>query len=152
MLIDQDNFLRAFGRDADYHDIHPQNAWLDRRTGYVLWILRKDEDALETLGISSDENRELRERVSAEPDRYLETLGLGHGEHHEILKKFLQSEWSDNMELRESVEGKYFKSIGAWKRAVPRCVVNAYNDFRGDEILNMAEEWLEYNGIYPIWK
>ena len=152
MLIDQASFILAFGRDADFHDIHPQNTWLDRRTGHVLWICEKGEHAPYVLGISPDENREARVRVSAEPDRYLEILGLGHGEHHEILKKFLQSEWTDDMDLRKSIEGKYFKSIGGWKNAVPRYVSNAFEAFKGEEILNLAEEWLRQNEIDPIWK
>ncbi len=151
--IDQYNFVvLAFGRDTDYHDKCPQKTWLDRRKGHVLWVCEKDEDASHELGISPDENREARERVSAESDRYLEIPGLEHGEHHEILKRFLQSEWTDDKRLRESVEGKFFKSIGGWKNAVPCYVVNAFEAFKGEEILNMADEWLRQNGIDPIWK
>ena len=152
LLIDQYIFTLAFGRDADFQDKRPQNTFLDRRTGHVLWVFKEGEDAEFELGISSDDNREARERVSAEPSRYLEIPGLGHGEHHEILKKFLQSEWTDDMDLRKSIEGKYFKSIGGWKNGVPSHVSNAFEAFKGEEILNMAEEWLRQNGINPVWK
>jgi len=45
-------------------------------------------------GLDPDENGEMRERIEAEPKRFLLIPGLDHGEHHDILKAFLRSDWA----------------------------------------------------------
>ena len=118
LAIDQDLFMMAFGRDVVYHDMVPQLTYLDRRTGQVIWVYETDDDAYMEAGIPADENRQERERVAGDPARYLDIPGLDHGEHHEILKAFFSSDWTDDEEQRRRVEFAYLGSIGGWKESV----------------------------------
>ena len=83
LRVDKQEFMMAFGRDVDFHDNHPQMTYFDRRTGNVLWLCEKDEDAPFELGIDAEVNRRDRERLDADSDRYLAIPGLDHGEHHQ---------------------------------------------------------------------
>ena len=104
LAIDRSLFTMAFGRDVDYHDIVPQLTYLDGNSGDIIWVYETDDDAYMEAGIPAAENREERERVAAEPDRYLEIPGLDHDDHHRILKRFLRSGWTDDEERRQNVE------------------------------------------------
>ena len=94
-------FLMAFGRDVDCHDRSRQFTYLDRRTGDVIWLYEEDQDAYMETGIPEEENRPGRERVAAEPERYLFVPGLEHREHHRILRDFLWSEWTEDEDRRQ---------------------------------------------------
>ena len=153
MKIDRALFTMAFGRDVDYHDAYPQSTYLDRRTGNVVWLYECDDDAYGEAGIPSEENREGRERVAAEPERYLEIPGLDHGAHHEILRKFLGSDWTGDDERRRRADEAYFGSIGGWKKEVrDEEAVHAFHAFQEAEIERRAEEFLRENGIVPHWR
>ena len=94
-----------------------------------------------------------RERVAAEPVRYLKIPGLDHGQHHEILRQFLQSDWTPDDARRRRAREAYFGSIGAWKKEVrDEEAVDTFRDFRGAEITKRAEEFLRENRIDPEWK
>ena len=104
-------------------------------------------------GIDPDENADLRNQIEAYPERYLEIPGRGHGEHHDILRDFLNSNWTDNEELRSRARNAYFGSIGGWKEEVDnQDALHAYYDFRDQRIKDMAEEFLRENDIHPIWR
>ena len=87
LAIDQDLFLMAFGRDVDYHDIFPQLTYLDRRTGEIIWVYETDDSAYMEAGIPAGENRQDRERVNGDPDRYLEFPGLDHSDQIPALRR-----------------------------------------------------------------
>jgi len=73
----------------------------------LAWIYDEDDDA-ETYGLRPDENRQMRECIAVEPKRYLLIPGLSHGEHHDILRAFLQSDWTED----ETRQNAYLGSIG----------------------------------------
>ena len=152
LAIDPSLFTMAFGRDVDYHDMVPQLTYLDRRTGDVIWAYEIDEDAYMETGIPAAENCEQRERVAAEPDRYLEIPGLDHDDHHRILKRFLRSDWTENEERRQKAFEAYFGSIGGWKKSVnDEGAIHAFYDYQDTQITELAEEFLAENGIVPDW-
>ena len=153
MAIDRTLFMMAFGRDVDFHDSFAQSTYLDRRTGDVIWLYEDDEDAYGEAGIPAGENREGRERVAAEPEWYMEIPGLDHGEHHEILRRFLRSDWTgDDARCRRADEA-YSGSIGRWKRDVgDEGAVHAFHAFREERIVELAEEFLRENTIVPEWR
>ena len=74
------------------------------------WIYDEDDDA-ETYGLCPDENREMREYIAADPKRYLLIPGLSHGEHHDILRAFLQSGWTEDESQHAAVRSAYVGSI-----------------------------------------
>lgn len=151
--IDWCIFSRAFGRDVDFEDTHPQSTCLDRENGDILWVYEDDEDASWDAGIPAEENQGLRERVEAAPDRYLEISGLSHGEHHDILREFLDSDWTEDDEERKRVRNSYFGSIGGWKKSLEdEDIAYIFYDFRERRIKQLAEEFLREHGIEPQWK
>ncbi len=153
LAIEKILFTMAFGRDIDYHDMVPQLTYLDRCTGKVIWVYETDDDAYMEAGIPADENRQERERVAGDSERYLEIPGLDHGDHHEILKAFLSSDWTDDEEQRRDAEAAYSGSIGRWKKSVnDQDVVHTFYDFRDKRKAMLAEEFLQENGIAPIWR
>jgi hypothetical protein len=153
LSIDRSLFTMAFGRDVDYDSVHPQVAWLDRRTGDVIWVYENDDDACMDAGIPAEENRKDRERIAAEPGRHLEIPGLDHGDHHDILKAFLRSDWCDDEVRVRQAEAAYFGSIGGWKENVnDQDAVHAFFDFQDQRILMLAEIYLLENGIIPQWR
>ncbi len=130
----------------------PWVTYLDRRTGEVIWFYETDDDAYMEAGIPTDENLQERDRVAGDPDRYLEIPGLDHGDHHEILKAFFSSDWTDDEEQRRNAEMAYFGSIGGWKeRANDQDAVYTFYEFRDKRVTMLAEEFLQENAIVPIW-
>jgi len=150
--VDEFMFLEAFQRDEDFEH-YPQSTYLDLKTGEILWIFDDDHDAEMLAGIEPEENAALREKVETASEMYLEIRGRDHGEHHDILREFLNSNWTDDEELRAKVRDAYSSSIGGWKEEVDdQNVLNAYYDFRDRKIKELAEEFLHENDIQPIWR
>lgn len=153
VTIDKDFFLMAFGRDVDYETMESQIGYLDRESGEVIWIFEDDEDAEMVVDIPADENRRERERIEADPERFLEIPGLDHGDHHDILRAFLRSSWCDDEWRLENAAAAYSGSIGRWKRHVrDDDAVHAFYDFQDACLAKLAEEWLRDHGIAPVWK
>ena len=151
LKIVQALFLMAFERDVDYEDHFPQSAYLDLVTGAVEWLYEEDDDAAMN-GLSAAENWTQRERIEAEPNRFLLIPGLSHGEHHDILRAFLTSDWTDNEDLREVGREAYFGSIGGWKKAIKNeNVIRAYHAFCDRKMVELAEEFLLDNGVRIDW-
>ena len=149
--LDQTLFLMAFERDVDYQNDPPEEAYLDLVTGDLAWVYEEDEDA-ETYGLCPDENRDMRKRIEAEPKRFLLIPGLSHGEHHDILKAFLRSDWTDDEDQHDAVRNAYFGSIGGWKKAIrDDAVIQAYYQFRDQRIADMADAFLSSHGINVDW-
>ena len=154
MEIERSMFLMGFGRDVDYHDAFPKSFWLDQRTGDVVGVYDDDDDAdAEAGSLAAEYNRVTRERVAAEQEHYLEIPGRSHGEHHDILRQFLRSDWTDDAARRRAVEEAYSGSIGRWKREVQdEDAVYAFYSFREWQIEKLAEQFLSGHGIAVIWK
>lgn len=153
LAIDKDYFLMAFGRDVDYEAMGSDLGYLDRETGEVIWIFEDDEDAEMVVGIPADDDRRERERIEADPDRFLEIPGLWHGDHHDILRTFLRSRWSDDERRMQNAEEAYSGSIGRWKRHVrDDAAIDAFYAFRDALVTKLAEDWLRDHGITPVWK
>ena len=145
-------FIEAFQRDEDFEH-YPQSTYLDLKTGEVVWIFDDDHDAEMWAGMEPEENAALREKVEEAPEMYLEIRGRNHGEHHDILREFLNSNWTDDEKLLAKAQEAYSGSIGGWKEKVgDRNVVNAYYDFLERKIKELAEEFLHENEIQPIWR
>lgn len=151
LKIDQSIFLMALGRDVDYHDPYPREAYLDLESGHIEWVYENDDDA-ETEGISAAGNRILQNCIKAKPNSFLLIQGLSHGDHHDILKAFLASEWTDDEELRKVIREAYFGSIGGWKKTIDdEGIFYTYCDFRGQKVLELATSFLIKNGVKFDW-
>ena len=104
----------AFGRGIDFHDASPQATYLDHCTGNIVWLYVDDDDAYLEAGIPAQENRAERDRIAAQSDRHPLFPGLDHGEHHDILRQFLHSEWTERAIRRPRAADVYSGSIGSW--------------------------------------
>lgn len=153
LTIERFAFEMAFGRDPDTTYTYETSVYLNRETGEVLWVYEDDEEAEMEANIPAAENRALRQRIAAAPKRYLEIPGLEHGDHHDMLRAFIKSNWTDDDDLWGRVYEAYTGSIGRWKRAVPdRTIVHAFHAFEERRTAEMAEEFLRENGIEPEWR
>ena len=151
LRIDEMVFLMAFGRDVGFHDAYPQSTYLDRETGEVIWAYDNDDDSNE-IGRKPEENHEIRMIVAANPDRYLGIQGLSHGEHHDILQEFLDSDWTAKEEDRRLARSAYFGSIGAWRKSAEDSADIAYEVYREQKISERAEAFLKSHGVEPVWR
>ena len=150
--LERSFFMMAFGRDADYQDTIPQRAYLDRKTGDMTWVYEDDDEGYMYTGIPAAENREARERMAAEPGRYLDIPGLDHGDHHRILKQFLWTDRCDDEQRKDNAAEAYFGSIGGWKKSVDdQGAIHAFYDYQEAEIKKLAEAFLRENNIVPDW-
>ena len=153
LTIDAGVFIEAFARDLTFNDEYPYSEYLDLKSGDILRICDDDEDAEIWEGIPAEENAALRQSVVDNPDGYLEIPGLDHSEHHEILKEFLASDWTDDENLKSWAEKAYSRSIKRWKEKVDDdSAVNAYYNFRECKTTQMAEDYLRSHGVEPQWK
>jgi hypothetical protein len=151
--VNESIFIHAFERDVDFHDHFPQSTYLDLETGEVIWICEDDDEAEFETGIEPEENADLREKLDTSPERYLLIPGRDHGEHHDILREFLNSHWTDDEELHLRAQDAYTGSIGRWMEAVDdQEVVNEYVRFREHKIKELAEEFFEEHGLQPVWR
>jgi hypothetical protein len=145
-------FMLAFGRDVDYHDERPQMAFLNRETGEVMFVYEVDEDAEMYGGVDVEENIDKKKEIADSPATYLEIPGRSHAEHHEIFRSFLDSDWTDDHELKSRAQQLYSGSIGRWIRNIDReNAICAYFDYRDSKIEEMAEEYLRENDISAKW-
>jgi hypothetical protein len=150
--IDEMLFRQAFDRDVDFHDAFPQCHYLNVETGEIILAYEDDEDAFMDIGMPPYENQANRELIAASPDRYLEIPGLNHGDHHDILLEFLDSDWTEDEETKNIARDAYYGSIGGWKKSLDdESILHAFYDFRDNRTKQMAEEFLRKHGIYPNW-
>ena len=146
LRIDYRVFLQAFGRDVDFHDHYRLTTYLDLKSGKVLWVYENDDDAPSEGGFSVEGNITNRVSIDANPKNYLVIPGLTHVQHHEILREFLSSPWTDDSEKRRIAEWHYDGSIGRWVRSVDDEARDAFfYDFRESKFKEMAEEFPNRN-------
>ena len=149
--IDRTLFELAFERDVDFAE-YEECMVIDRETGEIILYYEDDDDAYTAAGLDPEENRAVRERVEAAPERYLEVPGLQHGEHHDILRAFLRSGWTDDEDLWGRTYELYDGSIGRWIKAVgDQPILQSYYRFRDRRIAELAEDFLRGQGIEPNW-
>lgn len=142
----------AFERDVD-NEPYPENAYLDLASGDIEWVYENDDDAYMISGLSAEENRANRERFEMEPNSFMLIPGRDHSEHHKILLDFLFSEWTDDENLWQAAHDAYSGSIGRWKKAInDRNVIHAYDRFKDQRMLELAEEFLREQGVEFRWK
>jgi len=153
LKIDKSLFRLAFERDIDFHDCYLQHAYLDLSNADIVWVMENDEHAEIDWGVSKEENKEKRNAIASEPDRYIRIPGRSHGEHHGILQSFLNSDWTDNQNLRNFARNAYFGSIGGWREAIgyDQEIIDAYENYKDTEIKRRINEFLDGHGLIVDW-
>lgn len=151
--IDPDDFNSAFNRDVDYHDVVPQQYFLDKETGEILRFSADPSDTMWHDDEYGDDDEVIRTLVAANPRRFIEIHGRTHSEHHGILSDFLRN--YDNWESEEACQaarGLYLElnSIGKWIAAVGEQTSDAFHAFKEERLREMQREFLKENGIAPF--
>lgn len=141
--FDASLFVESFGCDVDFHHSNGQRDFLDVDTGEIIQVADDDRDST----IDPEANAEWRRRVQCSPNRFVEIPGLSHGEHHAILREFLDSDWTDDEARKRSVRSAYDGSIGRWLRSVDDDVADSYLEFRRERLGQLALEFLSSRGL-----
>jgi hypothetical protein len=137
-------FKEAISRDVDFHNIYPQDIYLDLETGDILYVYESDSDAY-LVGFPKDENKKNRQEISRNPENFLKICGLSHGQQHEILKNFIRTY------AKSEKEGGYFRSIGGWKKTVDEATWEEFEKYQENEYCKIIEKFMAEKGIEPDW-
>ena len=142
--IERFQFLPRFSTDPAYSmTAHSEECFLDRESGELIWIIEIWDDDL---------NQESRAKLDADPNRYIEIGFSDHGTHHELLREFLASDWTEDDELRKKAADSYLSSIGEWVEAMEGTGAKyAFEAYKEERFEQWAEEFLAEHGIKPIW-
>ena len=136
--IDTYPFMLAFERGDGYEIAdRPRVAFLDRETGELVWAYNWSWERMMYEG--------------ARPERYIEIRGLTHDDHHEMLRAFLQTAWTDDEDLREMAYAAYTGTIGEWRYRVGEEIYALFEFYRMDVTQALAERWLVKHRIRPNW-
>ena len=159
ITIDWALFHQAFDIDEQYHNPYFIDRYLEKDSGAILFIYKEDSDA-RMEGGDPLENKEMKELVKENPDNYLEIIGQSHGERHDILLEFIESNWTEDEDLKMHVRSKYHKSIGWWIKEVrndpelekqSENIIESYFQFLTDTIEREKDKFLKQNGIKYKW-
>ena len=151
--VDEAPFRMAFEQDVPDPDID-DSVFLELGTGDVYWIADSDKDAATVWGISENENRTMRLKVKAEPDRYPNIPGLSHGEHHDILEDFLASDWIKDENMKNFANASYTRTISHWIEEVKdhEGILENYESFKQNEINRRIRDFFRGYGIRVKWR
>tara|TARA_R110002073_G_scaffold243209_5_gene405376 strand:- start:1047 stop:1520 length:474 start_codon:yes stop_codon:yes gene_type:complete len=146
-------FIIAFNRDSNFHNPSDQTAYLDLKSGDIFWVYDSDHDA-EMDGFSAEDNRRNQALLASRPKDFINIDGLSHDVHHDIIKDFLASSWTDDKEQHSSAMGVYYgrNSIGYWVKNVEDDeAITGYHRFKDERIHELGLEFLKQHEIEPEW-
>ncbi len=146
-----DGILRSeFMRDRDFDE--PQyESFVDRDTGDILRVCDDDGDAKGYWGVPAKRNRDLRKLVKSDPKRFIGIPVPDHTWHHDTLREFLASNWTDGEKKRSDAAARYHGSIGGWLEIADDDARDAYLAYREKTMERAMETFLSDNGIEPEW-
>jgi hypothetical protein len=139
-------------RPTEYGEVE-EFTYLDVRTGELVSVWDDDETFAATMNEHPDVNVRNRELVEADPERYIEVPRLGESDTREILREFLDSEWTDDQQRRSRARGAYNRSIGRWKRAMrdyDETIIHAWHRYEDENFQRQMLEFLAEHGIEPM--
>ena len=116
-------------------------------------MLKRSERGSEKIGSGTiEDNKALREKVHSNPDQYAEIPGMHHGEYHEILICFINSDWTDEEGLREKVHSCYLDSIGGWQEEVrqldgSKTIPDKWSGFEERAIEGMIDDFFKQHNM-----
>jgi hypothetical protein len=127
--------------------------YLDVQTGELVSVWDDDEAFAATMNEHPDVNVRNRERVEADPERYIDVPRLDESDTHEILREFLDSSWTDDEERWSRAHRAYSGSIGRWKRAMrdyDETIIHAWHRYEEEKMQRQMLEFLAEHGIEPM--
>ncbi len=145
-------FIEIFEIDRDY-DVCDCSYYLDIENGTVI-VIDSEFEQDETIwnGDSWISVDSMKQVIEENGDRFIEITGLSHSDHHDILWKFIQSNWTDDEEYLQKAREAYFGSIGGWKKEIgyDEYILNNWEVFKEEEILRRALKFFHDHQIEPL--
>ncbi|MFA6015699.1 MAG: hypothetical protein WC742_11595 [Gallionellaceae bacterium] len=157
LKIDHTLFMLTFSADSDYHEeCKFIETYLNKRSGEVMTIYTDRERAENLYGKDAVvEFRKNKNKLRASPNNYLRIPSMDHGEHHDLLKEFLCTNWTEDEVARNHASNVYYsrRSIGFWLKNVgDDKAITAYMNYAAEAPEGSAERFLHENGIVDfVW-
>ncbi len=151
LRVDLDQLESIFEfRQSEFSE--PQQAYLDLQTGEILWVYESDDDYAAVMNHEPEVNAENRERVEAQPDRFIEIPECDTIDDNEMLRAFLATEWTSDEMLARRAREAYHGSIGKWKKDIDHNpeIIRAWRAFESKAAQRRALEFLAEHGVEPI--
>jgi len=129
-----------------------QYTCLDVQTGELLWVWESDDVFANVMNEDPSVNARCRERVHAEPERFIVVPEYEPADAHDALRSFLASDWTDDDAQHEAARRAYRGSIRRWKDAMGRnsSAVHAWHRYEEQACHQRALAFLASHGIEPI--
>lgn len=147
--IDRALFDMAFNVDQAFQ-AYSVTGFLNLDSGEIVWVYADDGEA-EMDGMPARENATRRRQAKAA--HYVAIPGKSHGDHHELLKAFLDSPWTDDVNRANWAKNSYWGSIGAWKKNVlDENIIQEFEAYRDRQLDKLALDFLARHDIEPEWR
>lgn len=151
IIIDNVEFLNAFGRDKNMELMCPMTTFLDVKTGEVEWVYACDVHACEE-GYDPDQNRARRNRFESGFCRFLRIPGFNERDYLKVVREFIDSNWTSNKKLHRRVRDAYCGSFIEWAVAVnDHKTWNKYDSFFAERVAQLADEFLRLHNVDYEW-
>ena len=98
----------------------------------------------------ANDYRRNQDIIKHNPEHYLRIESMSHGQHHEVIQEFLESDWTTDIDRHTAASRVYYprKSIGCWLREVKdEEAIESYQRFKAVANLKRAENYLRQNGV-----
>ncbi len=129
------------------------NHFLDCKTGEVLWLYEEDATYELITGEPAEQNAAVHASINAERERYLWIKPLENDDFQQMLRDFLDTEWTRDANQRMNAIDAYTGAIGRWKRHVGDIeAIHAFQRYESEQTMKLGEEFLRANGINPVWE
>ena len=105
----------------------------------------------EVVGISVRENKRTRKYIEASPERYLALPRLTQRFMNKMIRAFIDSEWTDDVELRAFARLAYDGSVNRWKKRLSSEILLVFDLYEIRYLLPTVADFLRAHAVEPKW-
>jgi hypothetical protein len=156
--IERFKLVATIGADSDWHPLAMcSTAYLSTTSGAI--VLAQSGYLAPSVGVEYgqdllDEMFGGKEMIDENPEKYLRIPTMSHGDHHAVIRDFLESDWTINTELKDRIRDVDYprKSIDAWLKEVRASAAEKYFEYRSAATEACAEKFFRENGVEFKWE